>query len=166
MACKSFKQDQDTVSGVESRWTTMQLKSPFDLDKNALLLAAAGQHAAVPGRPDRHAHRVRPQLQAADAETGGAPGGAEKELRRADRARGQLEEQEIRHLGAIRPLGPLRILCPLRAYSKQAVEKRTSLAIFCCCCTADLHIDATQADMSCTTTALLFFFPLQEQVAQ
>ena len=24
----------------------------------------------------------------------------------------------------------------------------------------------TQADMSCTTTALLFFFPLQEQVAQ
>ena len=42
-------------------------------------------------------------------------------------------------------------------HNYQAMEKRTSLAIFGCC-TADSQTDTGMADISCTTTAHLFFF--------
>ena len=72
---------------------------------------------------DRHAHGVRPQLQAAHAETGGGVNSGEEGLRRADRPRRQLEEQEVRHLGALRALSPLRLLRPLRAYRKGRISQ-------------------------------------------
>ena len=96
-------------------------KMPVKLDQDSkryFLTFPAAKHAAVPGRHDRHTHRMRPKLQTAYAEADDAPGRGEEELRGADRPRRQLEEQEICYLGALRALGPLRLLCSLRAYGR------------------------------------------------